>query len=391
MQKSTLASSSSSEAFRNFVNSLDSEESKKHYSKIFRYFMTYCNVDNYEDMLEIEPKRLEGLIRDYIIHLKENKRSSSTINSYIAAITHFYEMNDIVLRWKKLNKFKGKHRSVADDRPYTRSQIKTLLEYAGALRDKCIILLMASAGLRRGALPMLKIQDLTPIDSYKIYKIRVYAREEEEYFTYCTPECRRLLDQYLDWRVRQGETLKPTSPLLRQEFNSLQVHRPVAMTQFSITAFIHRLIEKSGVRPQIPNSKGARTDIMQCHGLRKYFKTTCINAGMHPLYSEYVMGHRSGLTKSYFKPTDQELLEGNDKALGYVAAINDLTINEEYRLAKKVNELQLKNDQIMEMEKQHRKELESVQNQMNQIMAMIRQNPKLANIKHEALAKKVKY
>ena len=183
-------------SFRNFVNSLDSEESKKHYSKIFRYFMTYCNADNYEDMLEIEPKRLEGLIRDYIIHLKENKRSSSTINSYIASITHFYEMNDIVLRWKKLNKFKGKHRSVADDRPYTRSQIKTLLEYAGALRDRCIILLMASAGLRRGALPMLKIQDLTPIDFYKIYKIRVYAREEEEYFTYCTPECRRLLDQY---------------------------------------------------------------------------------------------------------------------------------------------------------------------------------------------------
>jgi hypothetical protein len=41
------------------------------------------------------------------------------------------------------------------------------------------------------------------------------------------------------------------------------------------------------------------------------------------------MGHRSGLTKSYFKPTDQELLEGNDKALGYVAAINDLSSTRE--------------------------------------------------------------
>ena len=50
---------------------------------------------------------------------------------------------------------------------------------------------------------------------------------------------------------------------------------------------------------------------------------------MNPLYSEYVMGHRSGLTKSYLKPTDTELLEGNDKALDYVSAINDLAINEE--------------------------------------------------------------
>ena len=103
------------------------------------------------------------------------------------------------------------------------------------------------------------------------------------------------------------------------------------------------------------------------------------------------MGHRSGLTKSYFKPTDQELLEGNDKALGYVAAINDLTINEEHRLTKKVNELQLKNDQIMELERQHKKDLETVQNQMAQMMAMIRQEPRLAKIKAEALLnKKVK-
>lgn len=127
---------------------------------------------------------------------------------------------------------------------------------------------------------------------------------------------------------------------------------------------------------------------MQTHGLRKYFHTTCINSGMNPMYSEYLMGHRSGLTKSYFKPTDTELLEGNDKALGYVAAINDLTINEEHRLSKKVNELQLKNDQIVEMEKQHRKELESVQNQMSQIFVMIRQNPKLAKIKQDALLNK---
>ena len=100
------------------------------------------------------------------------------------------------------------------------------------------------------------------------------------------------------------------------------------------------------------------------------------------------MGHRSGLTKSYFKPSDMELLEGNDKALGYIAVKNDLTINDEYRLTKKVNELQVKNDQIMELEKQHRKELESVQNQMSQIFAMIRQNPKLAKIKQDALLNK---
>jgi len=51
----------------------------------------------------------------------------------------------------------------------------------------------------------------------------------------------------------------------------------------------------------------------------------------------------------------------------------------------------LKNDQIMELERQHKKDLETVQNQMAQMMAMIRQEPRLAKIKAEALLnKKVK-
>ena len=109
---------------------------------------------------------------------------------------------------------------------------------------------------------------------------------------------------------------------------------------------------------------------------------------MNPLYSEYVMGHSSGLTKSYFKPSDTELLEGNDKALGYAAVNNHLTINEEHRLTTKVTELQLKNDQIMELERQHKKDLEAVQNQMAQMMQIIQYNPKLAHVKPESLIKK---
>ena len=315
-----------SEAYSNFVNSLDSEESKKHYRYIFPYFMRFCKVENYDDMLKIEPKRLEGLIRDYIIHLKENKRSSATIANYVASVAHFYEMNDVLLNWKKLKKFKGKYRIMIEDKPYSRDQIKILLDYA-QLRDKCIVLLMSSAGLRRGALPMLKIQDLTPIDSYQLYKIRVYAREEEEYYTYCTPETRRCLDQYMEWRTRQGETLKPTSPLLRREFNSLQVHRPRPLNPHGITSIIHRLLERSGVRPQTPAKRGSRTELMQCHGFRKYFETTTKLAGVDMLYLKRLMGHSTGLENSYFKPTDAQILEGNDKIAGYIAAIADLTIN----------------------------------------------------------------
>ena len=96
------------------------------------------------------------------------------------------------------------------------------------------------------------------------------------------------------------------------------------------------------------------------------------------------MGNRSGLTKSYFKPTGQELLEGNDKAFGYVAAINDLTINEEHRLHKKIDELTKKKNEIETMEIRHAEEIKGMRDQMSQILTMIQHNPKLARVKPEA-------
>ena len=142
---------------------------------------------------------------------------------------------------------------------------------------------------------------------------------------------------------------------------------------------IHELLDSTGVRA--PAETRQHTELMQTHGFRKFFKTTCINAGMNPLYSEYVMGHRSGLTKSYFKPTDMELLEGNDKTQGYVAAINDLTINEECRLHKKIDELTKKKDEIELREIKHREELKSMREEMENRFQQILTKIDLTKIK----------
>jgi hypothetical protein len=71
----------------------------------------------------------------------------------------------------------------------------------------------------------------------------------------------------------------------------------------------------------------------------KFFETTAIKAGMSPLYVRMLMGQKSGLETSYFKPTISDLLEGNDKVIGYAPIIDALTINEENRLRQKVKQL----------------------------------------------------
>ena len=198
----------------------------------------------------------------------------------------------------------------------------------------------------------------------------------------------KLIDQYLRWREKLGEKFTPNTPLFRREFDTVtEVNRPHPIQSAGIAKRVNLLLENTEIRVSVKNGKTYRR-LMETHAFRKFFKTTCINAGMNPLYSEYLMGHRSGLTKSYFKPTDQELLEGNDKALGYVAAINDLTINEEHRLHKKIDELTKKKNEIETMEIRHAEEIKGMRDQMSQILTMIQHNPKLARVKPEALMKK---
>src|SRR6185437_8825237 len=117
----------------------------------------FCQKSRYQDMLLLPDSELESKIRDYIVHLRHDKRLAlATVSNYIAPIIPFYDMNNFTLHWKRLKKFKAKHYSLVEDRPYTRQQIKQLVD-AAPLRDKCIILIMCSAGLRRGAIQHLRI------------------------------------------------------------------------------------------------------------------------------------------------------------------------------------------------------------------------------------------
>jgi integrase len=116
-----------------------------------------------------------------------------------------------------------------EDRPYTHQEIATLLTKTSP-RDRAIILLMASSGMRVGAIPYLQLRDLQPIDKYQIYKITVYRKSTSRYYIFCSPETRKEIDSYLSWRQRLGEQIKDDSPLFRKSFDSFELQKPMAVT-----------------------------------------------------------------------------------------------------------------------------------------------------------------
>jgi integrase len=365
---------SNNQYYRNFINSCKSEATKYYYRKGLSYFMSYLNIEpsNEEDEQDQQyaklidgrdTKIIQADIIDWITHLKDiEKKSPASINLYVAAVKHFYEMNDITLNNRRINAFKPEFHNVVEDQPYTREQIKILLDKAEQ-RNRAIILLLSSSGMRVGAVSNLKVGDLIPIDEYNIHQIQVYKRssKKSKYITFCTPECRKEIDSHLEYRKRCGERIAENSPLFRITFNKEDQFKAAnevkAFSTIGIKSMVNELLNTTGLRPSRKMTEGQQqrnfnrhTNLMELHGFRKFFDTTCTNAGMNSLYTEMLMGHDVGLKGRYTKLSPDELLEGNDKNLGYVSAMEHLIICEENRLRRQVETLRVEKSKIDELQ-----------------------------------------
>jgi integrase len=364
--------------YRNFIESVSSKYTRESYNHALKRFMSFCGVNDVNDLFfQADAKYTQSRIIDFLKFLKDkNQLSPRSRILILAALKHFYDMNDFSsLNWKKIRRFVGEIYVTVKDRPYTHEEIEKLLEKANE-REKVIVLLMSSTGMRQGAIHSLKLSNLQKIEKYNIYKITVYERTKEEYFTFCTPECAATIDNYLEFRKRYGETLKPTSPLIREEFNKLDpfhAAKPRFISTEAIDRICHKLVNDSGLRENekmeanrlVTNiednkKKYMRYEVMTSHGLRKFFETESVNGGMSPLYASIFLGHSNGLEGKYFKPSENDLLEGNDRMTGYIGVMDFLTINPENRLKRQVQELTIKAS-----------EMDQLRNEIDQIKLLL--------------------
>jgi integrase len=274
-------------------------------------------------------------------------------------------MNDVVLNWKKINSFIGIKMRTVKDRAYTRDEIRKILEKCDE-RKKVMILLQSSAGLRVGALSDLKIKSLVKSEKYGLYKILVYEGTPDEYFCFCTPECTSAIDNYLQYRILYGEKITPESPLIREQFDKTSPFMPKAsqIMRDTIVKMIGQMLQDAGIRIKQTLKEGERRkryNVMTDHGFRKFYDTAMTNAGVHTLYIELLEGHSvKGVKNSYFKPTENDLLEGNERMRGYISAINELTIDESQRLQQELTELRVREDQIQKLRDEKDSEMQAM-------------------------------
>ena len=301
-------------AYRYFVDTCRSEATRETYITALHSFMDYLKLplDAYDRLLDKDPKLIQMDICDFISHLRKRGKASASVSTYVAALTKFYVMNDVTLNWKRIKSFMGEHEKVAEDRPYTHSEIQKLLDHS-SVRNRAMILLMSSAGLRVGALPILRLKDLEPIDQYNIWKVNVYAKSKKSaYFSFCSPEARKQIALYLDHRKRWGERLNDDSPLFRTDYNPQAVDRIVKPISTSrIRHFVTDALRDCGLRTVPLEGTFQRTNIMANHGFRKFFETNAYKAGMDHMYIRRLLGQKSSLEDAYLKLSEEARMSVN--------------------------------------------------------------------------------
>jgi integrase len=333
--------------------------------------------------------------------VEQGEIAGSTLKNFLKALKLFCEVADIAVNWKKITRGLPKVRRYAEDRAPTIEEIQKLCEYPDR-RIKSIIYVMVSSGIRLGAWDYLRWGHIKPVEKAgkTIGKVIVYSGDEEEYFTFITPEAYDEVKKWMDYRKASGEEINEKSWVMRQLWNAKKGRKfgLVTAPKKLQSSGVKRLVEDALWTQDIRNKSqinGKRYEFQSNHGFRKWFKTRCEMSGMRSINIEILMGHSIGISDSYYRITESELLDDYLKSIDFLCIDKEKQLQTHLHILGEQNnensylikgKLKEKEDQIKGLEEN----VKLLQEGMNKIFAVIQQNNMLINVKPEILEKIVK-
>jgi integrase len=333
-----------------WLEGYNSQATKNTYKIHLSLFCKYHNI-NPDSLIQLKQEQIKIMVIDYIIHLKKNakqsvgkaKRGEISVNSikdYLTGIQSFLEFNDIILNWKKIVRY-CPEKVTNHLRAYTREEIAKLLSEAD-LRDRCLILLMSSTGIRVGAIRDLRIKHLKKLQENNIGILSIYPQSKNSrYQALLTPECMAALEEYFEFRKRLHEKITQESHIIRDKFAAFSktTNRARPLSEVTINKQMKFLLTKVGLSYE---------QLQPDHSLRKFFNTALMNSDVAHSFKELLMGHSVKLDDVYYDKDNE--VSTRKLVVEYMKAIDALTINEEYRLKKKIVEYEDKLKEVPRIE-----------------------------------------
>ncbi len=82
-----------------FLEAIKSDSAKDNYTRAMRFFKDFTKLETYQDIVDLDKKKLTQLIASYIIYRKKVNNPNS-MGQYYHPIQTFLEMNDVLLNFK---------------------------------------------------------------------------------------------------------------------------------------------------------------------------------------------------------------------------------------------------------------------------------------------------
>lgn len=343
-----------------YLYALKSPVTREKYQKRLEKFFNFLGIDGHtieekgEKFVDLVKKEGNQWAFNCVLKFMQvnldrvNKKeiTGATVRNYLKSIKLFYEMAEIPVVWKKISRGLPRGKNYADDRIPTTEELQKLLEYPDR-RIKCIVYMMSSGGFRLGAWDYLKWGHIRPIEKdgkVVAAKVIVYAGEDEEYYTFISKEAHHELKNWIKYRESSGELIDEDSWIMRDLWDTRVaqgrgfVTKPKRLASSGIKRLIERAIWAQGLRKRLDKGK-KRHPFQAVHSFRKWFKTRCELGGMKPINIEKLLAHSIGISNSYYRPTDNELLED------YLKISHLLAIDNQEKLQKELLDYQQKSNE----------------------------------------------
>jgi integrase len=306
-----------------------------------------------------------ALLNEYLDHIYTEKRLAPSAGSgTLVALKKWLAVNDVLAMhdpaWEKVEV--GRSDRVEVEELPNKETLRKILA-SGDLAEKTFALIAISSGLRIGSILRLRLKDIDLEREIPLVSPPPETTKNRRRFhTFISPEAKETLLQYLKDRelrarkLRQGRNLPPSVEerlKVGPESFVIVAERPLGAPIRDIASGDRRwmnMVSRAGF-----NRKVRTRNTLHFHVLRKFFKTWATVSGVPSDLVEYFMGHRSGLTQTYFLP------EGVERPPEDILK----RLEEEYRKALPALTVMSDAEQVKRLEETIEKEREKLQAELD--------------------------
>lgn len=332
------------------------------------------------------------LLNDYVKYIQEEKNVSPLTQKLLLSTTRFFlETFDVEISPRKY-KLKVRTPKVVkqEKEALSRQDVQTILNACHTIRLKTYVLFLASTGCRAVEALSIRLCDINwKNDPVTVFIRGEFTKTKKDHIVMLTSEMAQQLQAWIEYKhrnrsinyydqINKKSNYVKVEPKINDEVLIFShsydtVYTPDGLYTNLLQHFEEVLDRLDDKFAQYENSTKRRRKIT-FHSFRRYVRSTVSNLGFSDFAEKYMLDHST--TSTYYRVPSKERIDIFKKIEPSLTYLDQSSI--EKKGADTVSRLEV-------MERENRE----LRDNINKIMEMIRENPKLAQVKPEALTKKI--